>query len=353
MRALLAVIVAAGTAGAALGDEVSLRGAVRAPEGGGPVTIGTIAELSGPDAERLAGVVLVEDPSRAAGRDGTLSIDVGRVRAAMDGARVNWARVMLSGSKTVVRVAKTSVASPVELSAPAPAEYETVETNGPVTVKVAAALALAALYGVDPADLRLRFDPGDAALLATLEGNRRVEARPQASERSERTPIAVTIYEGDRIVTTGGLRADVLLAREGATLVRSVRKGATLGPEDVRIERVWLAPGFDPAAPGEAIGSVTRSRLAQGSVVRPEDLETPLIVRKGDLVSAHCISGGVVVKTPARALSDARAGELVECRVERSKKTFLARADSKGRVVVDVTPATVALASGAGEEDER
>lgn len=337
MRRLLLVAIGAliATALTLRADTVALRSAVRLADPGAPVTLGMVADLDGSDAARFKNLVLVANPSQDAGRDGELTLDVARVRAALDAARVNWARIMLSGSKSVIRLPRAAAPTLTAEPTPETSDYEIVDTTALPTVRVAVAQALADRFGVEPGSLKIRFDPGDAPLLAMHADGRRIDARPIASDISTKAPVAATVYERDRIVASGTVRAEVLLSRDGVTLTRAIRKGGQIGPDDAKPERVWVAPGFSPSPPVEVFGATARQRLTPGQIVRADDLESPVVIRKGDLVVAHCMSGAVVVKTPARAMADARLGELVECRVERSKKSFVARADARGRVVIE------------------
>ncbi|MCA9292865.1 MAG: flagella basal body P-ring formation protein FlgA, partial [Phycisphaerales bacterium] len=64
-----------------------------------------------------------------------------------------------------------------------------------------------------------------------------------------------------------------------------------------------------------------------------------LAIRRGDLVQVHCLSGGLVVRGRGRAMANGRVGELIECKLEGAERSFLARVDGPGRVVMEAVSA--------------
>ena len=86
----------------------------------------------------------------------------------------------------------------------------------------------------------------------------------------------------------------------------------------------------------EATGSVVRRRLAAGTMLRVNELESPVLIERGDLITIHCISGGIVVKTKARARTAGRDGEMIELMMDGSRKSFRARVVGPGRAVMNL-----------------
>jgi hypothetical protein len=76
-------------------------------------------------------------------------------------------------------------------------------------------------------------------------------------------------------------------------------------------------------------------------------VQAPLAARRGDLVTVHCLSGGVTVRLRARAQGDIRDGETGEFRADGAKKTCPARMDGAGRAVMVMGETADALARGA------
>lgn len=312
-------------------DAIRLRRSVRLDDAR-PITLGLIADLTGPMAEGLAGIVIVEEPEFA-GPLPWIEIDPVRVREAIEaGRRINWGRITLSGGTCLVRLAAPVAETPRSVGARRDQdEPQPVEMSGPPVVRQAVAGRIATYLGVEPVDLRLGFSPGDRALLGMSTLGRRVEAKPMGS--AARMPLSVSVYEGDRIVASKSIRVRVLVRRRVALARGEPGRGDVLGEGDVLVETRWLAPGVQLAKPEAVIGSAVRSRLEAGRVITRRDIEPPIVVRRGELVRVHCLAGTVVLKTTARALARGRDGELIEFESLTSKHRFFARMNGPGRAV--------------------
>lgn len=327
---------------------VTLRPDARVPAGEA-VTLAQIALLGGAEAEALGGVV-IEDA--AGSRNGEASVEVRQVRAALERTGVDWAKVTLRGSSCTLLVAepRRSASGAPERAAAAAANRR--PTDG-ATVREAVLAKIARFVGVGPEDLRIGFDAADAALLATATAGSVVEVRPLGT--SERMPLGVTVYRGERIAATGTVRATVLVRRQVAVLAAAKDRGEVIGPADVTTHEQWLGPNVRVASPAEVVGSAARGRLRVGAVVLEGDIEAPIVVQKGELVSIHCVSGGVVLRTTGRALGSARDGEVVRFESleppERrgAARTFYARMSGRGRAVA-VAGSSAAPVGGRAEE---
>ncbi len=342
-RFLISSLIAAAFAGTASGHgTIVLKAATRVgPEA--PVTLADVANLVGPDAEALAPVVVL--PAAERGRNGK---DAGRemvsaeqVRAAIDswepapgGRPVNWGRLTLGGGTCMILPPlSTPAAGPKGPAAPT----EAPET-GMVRGVIAARLGL--LLGVERADLRLTFDEADRELLDLSAAGRTVDTRPTGM--SDRVPLAVTVYEtgGARIVAAKTVRVGVRVRRtivaaaEGAVK----RRGELVGPTDVTTQERWVGPAAAFLPLERVVGAAVKTRLVPGEPITQRDVEPPMVVDRGDLVSVHCVSGLVVVRMTARALGEARDGEIVRLQsLADGDRTFYGRMDGRGRAVAVAT----------------
>src|SRR5882724_6506006 len=104
----LAIAAALWAVGAARADTISLRSFTRVAAGA-PVTLGDVAELMGPEAEGLRGLVMVQD----AGQTGaTVLIDLARVREVLEKQpKLNLGRLVVSGGVCTVRMGVLEAAS--------------------------------------------------------------------------------------------------------------------------------------------------------------------------------------------------------------------------------------------------
>lgn len=322
----------------ALADRIALKPSASA-QAGAPVTLRDVADLTGPDAEALADTVLVDDVNRRAAGRAWFELTIDDVRATLDQRRVNWGRLSLQGASCAVRLTDTVAPTKVDDS-PARVERspETVDLTGPATVRTRIVALLTRLYDVAPGDLRVLFSEDDDAFLNTPEFGRRIEVQPAATASSSRFAVVVWVYDGDRLLESRTLRIDLQVRRRVFVLASELQRGDSIRETHLRAETMWLEPtGPAPIRKDEAaIGSVARRRLAAGTVLRVDQLESPVVVRRGELVTIHCLSGGVVVKTRARAQSDAREGDLIELRMDGRRKSFVARIVGPGRAVMNL-----------------
>jgi flagella basal body P-ring formation protein FlgA len=330
------VLAAGAIAGLAAGDGVVLRSTARVERL--PVRLADLAALEGPAALALGDVVITNS---GVGSDAWTLIDAGTVRRVLEdlpAGRVDWTRVTIRGSGTHVRLVAPPPL-PERVAPPAGVDAEPGASEAG-TVRALVAPKLAALLGVDPSDLRLEFDPRDSELLAMRVEGRTVEIRPTAM--SNRMPVAITVYERERIAATGVARVGVEVRREVGVAGRELRRGDVLSPGLFRIDRQWLPPAARPAPPAVLDGATVRTRVRAGEVISAGDVETPPAIRKGDTVFVHAVSGSMVVRRLSRALGDGRVGDVVSfepadgpaSRRGRTREAYRARVSGPGQAVI-------------------
>lgn len=337
IRVFAAALVALAIACAAGAGTVRLRASASVAPG--PVRLADIAALEGPEAERLAEITIEPDARSAGAERRVFEIDLAQVRAALDREGVHWGRVALSGAACIVRI--VGDAPPVtddDAGAPTERAPEPVTLDGPPTVRTRISALLLNLFDVEAQDLRLLFDERDEAFLATPEWGRRIDLQPNSTGSSGRQSITVRLFEGERLLETRTVRVDARLRRSVVRLASGVARGEAVGAGQVALQELWLDPAAE--APVErledAVGMLARTRLDAGDVLRVGDVEAPLLVRRGDRVTVHCMSGGVALRVMARAEADGRMGELVECRIDGRRRAFLARVADRGVVVMNL-----------------
>lgn len=298
-----------------------------------PITLGDIATLEGEHAVSLGGVVVRQADAR-----NLRPVTLDEVRAALDNHGVNWGRLALRGGQScdlrAVAPVAASTSAPGLSSGAEPGDATPALPGERVQGRVIETLA--ALFGVEHDDLRIGFDDSSRELLATPVQGRRVDVQTSAAS-SSRLMIRVWVYEGDRVVAHGAVRADVRVRVNAVVLRAAISRGDRLTPEHLGQETLWMEPSGAPPVRSmpDALGAVAKTRLDAGSVLRTDHIEAPLVIRRGDLVSVHALAGGLTVRTRARALADAREGELVELSRARDRKPFVARAAGPGIAVLD------------------
>ncbi len=170
---------------------------------------------------------------------------------------------------------------------------------------------------------------GGLADLQVPEGNENVvlRAKPQ-SERIQAGTISlpVEIVIDGELYRTVWTRWEVELWEQRYVLRRPVQAGEAISARDLELTRVPLSQGFrepllDPAA---MEGAIARRSLAKGTALRASDLERQVVIRRGDTLSLEVRRGNVTVRTLVEALKDARLGDRLPVRVQRTGKEVTA-----------------------------
>ncbi|CAN0591745.1 unnamed protein product, partial [Laminaria digitata] len=162
--------------------------------------------------------------------------------------------------------------------------------------------------------------------------NRIVEIRELG--RSDRMSLGIAVYEHEQIVLENTIRFEALVERSVLVTTMPVRRREAITQETTRVERRWLPTTEPIAEPSTSIGQVTRNTIDPGTVVLASMLEAPIIVERGQFVSARSIAGSVSVSMKVRAREDGRLGEVIELESRDGTQRFHARIAGVGRVVM-------------------
>ena len=111
---------------------------------------------------------------------------------------------------------------------------------------------------------------------------------------------------------------------------RPVARGSVVTAADVEVQKIEL--NSKNSVVRAAIDSVDRivgleakQALQVGDVVYSDQVQAPMMVKKGDLITVVSQSGGIRVRTTARSLQDGAHGVLVQVESLESKKHYDAR----------------------------
>jgi flagella basal body P-ring formation protein FlgA len=306
------------------------------------LTLSSIADLSGPDALRWADLDLssLTNKARAATNESdapaeidwqTITID--QVRGELERQQgIHWGRLSLRGSACNVGIAHPQTDIKPS-AAPVPSIKPAVE--GPRLQELAEA-RIAQLVGMDPQDVRIEFAPQDADLLAMGTGGRLVEIQPMG--KSDRMALSVRMFELDRVVASGSIRAKVTVRRDVLVLREPIARGVGLTNDNTTIESRWIGPTEIPADPVETIGKVAKGKLKAGQMLIPQDVEPIIAAKKGDQVNVDCISGSIILRRTMRALETGREGDTIALAGSNGKMTAQARLSGPGRAVLILNP---------------
>jgi flagella basal body P-ring formation protein FlgA len=285
------------TAFAAGQDSIVLRQAAKV-DAVRAITLADVADLSGPEASRHAGAVVADAGKAKALESGVVRLDISTLRAVLSKADIKWGKVSLSGGTCDI-----TLGAPAQL----PALQAPKPTPG-VSVKDHVTARLAQHFLVSEGDLKLAFDADRTGLLDLPTAGRTVVATPMGM--SDRMPVSIRVYDKGQLISEGAIRVGVQIRRAVVVSRCTITKGMRITDASVMEEDRWLPPSAVPAGVSAVVGAAAKARLEFGAVVLARDVETPAVVRKGDLIAVDSVVGGVVIRlNNARALADGREGE--------------------------------------------
>lgn len=143
-------------------------------------------------------------------------------------------------------------------------------------------------------------------------------------------------------------RVRITVRGQRVTAMKDLEQGRAIEAADVRLEEADLAPFASPAALEDVVGRAPRRSIRAGAPVDPAQLTAPRLIERGDDVTVEVVSGAAQIKLEAKAVTSARAGELVMLRNPQNGRKFQARVESPGKVIIDAkqNPAVGAAVSG-------
>ena len=329
MPRLVILLVSLIAAGAAFGQGVvTLKPAARL-DVDAPITLGDIAKLTG-DAESLAGVVLHQNPAMTSGPDRRLTIELEKIReliAAQSGVGAGQLSIRGDSCQVILRAKLAKQAVEAE-SSPAPKQTKQIG----LTVKDHVEAKLIQTLGVKAEHLQFAYDEVDLPLLSTATRGWVVDVQPTGS--SAKVPLRITMYDKHGGIRDESIRVGVRILREIVRTTRAVRRGATLTHDDFETDTAWLAPDVQFVEPIAATGIRLKRSIGAGEMVTSGHAELAEVVKKGDIVAIHLVSGTIVIKAPARALEAGRVGDQIEFAPMQGEGRFKAEVKAPGRAVV-------------------
>lgn len=309
-------------------DSLQLRPVARL-KAGQPVLLGDLATVGGPRAEQLRSIAVDGIPLPAAGKPEVVNMTVLRpaIEAAMLKRGIDAGAMTLGGGACRLVLAEDR---PASVDRSTLAETPTSAASG-ATVRTMVLDKVAELAGVEPADVRVAFDPRDHALLETPTNGRTVAIHPTGT--GERVGLSVRVYEQNALAVQGDVRVGVLVRRLCAVVSTNIDRNATLTASDYAIRQEWLALTRTPADIGAIDGCVAKGRLAAGDVIEARHLQDPLVAKAGDQIMVDCISGGILLRTPAIATTAGRQGDIIVAESVEWRRGILVKLGKPGQGV--------------------
>lgn len=306
---------------------ISLRSTVRV-SGDAPITLGQVSDIEGDQAGLLEGLVIGELLEGEPGQWQQLGIDDLRLRIEGD-AGLHAGSVIIDGAGVSVR--RSEPGQRIAKDAAQTEKDEELKPAGPV-VRDHIERWVRDRYRIGKDLMRMSFRNLDDAFLDTPTTGRLVEIK-EISRRG-RTAIRVIVLDNLEVAAEQALIFDVEIFREVLVATGRVNRGTVLDESMVMTERRWVTPDDEAASSTTALGMALSKTINGGQLIQTQHIELPLVIRRGDLISAKSISGSVVVTVRGRAKANARLGETVEIESMNGLSEFRARATGKGRAVI-------------------
>lgn len=345
--ALAALALALAPAHALADSSIRLRSWARVSSD--QITLADVADIQGDDAPALMALTIdlpAPDPA------GWATVDIDLIRAALK-ARPEFSpsTMTLQGGRCAVRVSSAGGGTEVSAgggagdgkpaaaahAAPAGASSRTTPAQPVIaregTLRALIIQRLADLYDVSTSDLRVVIT-GKGELDAPPPAGHTLVIEPGASSASGRVPLRIDAYSADAIATSMNFTAQVEVRRRVLITCHPLARGDAFTPEQVREEPRWLSAGAPaPVTLAQLARAQARRAIAPGSVITTTDIQSPIMVRRGEETTIHVLSGGVRLKIKARALREGRQDDIVPFRMDGSKRTLDAKVSARGEAV--------------------
>ena len=301
----------------------------------GSVLLKDVAELKGATAESMGDLVVANFDEGKTG----LAVTLTSLRSMLTKRNVNWGRLSLGGySRCTVSLeapaGEVEVASPVvDIALTLNNPDKSADLATAVTLEDRVVQMIQSHVDGDPADMVIRFSESDSRRLAKADLTDRYVIEPLASSSPGRIPVLIRQWRGDELVGTHHVRADVALRRLAVVAIRNVRRDAAIGRDDVEVREIMLSDGrgMPSAKLSDVVGKRAAGNLRKGSAVYPGSLRSPLLVRKRELMTVYSRSGGIEIRTSARAMEDGEQGQLVKVRRNGQRDEFVVRVTGRRR----------------------
>ena len=157
-----------------------------------------------------------------------------------------------------------------------------------------------------------------------------------ATGRGARRRIDVELVQEGGVVASVPARLEVVANGPVVVLRHAVARGTVLGHGDVSMEERELSglSGNLVTTLDDAVGRETRTALSAGTPLTVTALASPLLVRRGDVVTVIIETPGMRLSTPAEALEAGVAGAQIRIRNRRSQQELSGQVVQRGIVLV-------------------
>ena len=179
-------------------------------------------------------------------------------------------------------------------------------------------------------------DVGGAARIPPGPYDVRVLRPSAASARAPRRRVDVELVQEGSVVATVAARLEVGVTGPIVLLRHAVARGAVLRADDLVVEERELTgvPSSVVTTLADVVGKETRAALPANAPITLTALASPLLVRRGDVVTIIVETPGMRLSTPGEALEPGAAGAQIRVRNRKSQQEIAAQVVERGIVLV-------------------
>jgi flagella basal body P-ring formation protein FlgA len=294
------------------------------------VRLADVAHLEGAAALKLGDVEVATFDARR----GDVTLRAGDIRRALADHGVHWGRVTLRGPRTLTVSRHVQAANDADAAEPAPIQapdgaamanpVPPIEAEDDRTVRQLVRQWAESQTGVRGQRLRIAYRDAEDPTWSMHEAGRRFELEPDTADALGRVPLTLRIYENNRPVSTERLFVDIAMRQSVAVAAKTLHRGQIITESDLSTSTQWLdssrtRPVTDPS---KIVGQQTARLVRSGQVVEARDVRSPVVVKRGQLITVRALSGGLVVRTVARAKDDGAVGDVIGVRNVRTRDQY-------------------------------
>ncbi|HAI11005.1 MAG TPA: flagella basal body P-ring formation protein FlgA [Phycisphaerales bacterium] len=325
--AIVAMLVMVASSQAQTMDRVELKSIAQSDDN--LVQLREIAWLTGDTATKLGGSIVTTLSENQVDSRITLQ----SVRKHLSDMGVNWGRFNLTGaSQCQVTLAS---AQPTR-TAIVPNPSKPIHATDAISIEEYVTRYLLTYTGLSDQELVLSFSAADKRELSAAALTDRFEIEVIGTAKIGQIPMVIRRWRGGSMVGEIRVTAQVTCKTLAAVVVENVRRGQSFGPNDVQVQEVFLTSPQTPIRKlRDVVGRIASRNIRKNQTLFESDVQLPFMIQRGEQVTVRVMVGSMVIRTVARANTDAAMGEMVELQNQRSRESFMARVTGPRQAVLD------------------
>ena len=197
---------------------------------------------------------------------------------------------------------------------------------------------VATLLKAAPDEVRVSFDTVSPLLTQIPTAGQGWQIKPLTKE-----PLGTVLWEAQLIeksksINRVAVQATVRLRTNGLVATTALARGDMLTAAGCRVEERWVDRRVPTQniGPEDVVGMEAVRALDIGATIDQRDFKAAELVTRGQVATVHVVSGGLRIKTSARALESGRLHDRIGLRNETTGERIDATVIGKGVVVLGV-----------------